>query len=112
MLYFPSGETVHAKTNDEAISLIEQEWDEVWFDYDMGGKFGQLESDYPSTILPVVDHIMMHALLYGCKFPIGIVVVHTANPVGRQQIATTLGQLYRVRHEDARRYTIAIVEPE
>src|SRR3712207_4331725 len=87
---FPDGETVHARTNEEAKLLLLEEWDEVWFDYDLGGVYGQLETIYESTVMPTVDAILYDIIVLKQKPKFDVAVVHTMNPTGREQIALAL----------------------
>jgi hypothetical protein len=110
LMHFAEGETVHANNNDDAIIALQSgDWDEVWFDHDMGGVYGRLDEDYESTIMPVVDWLEEKAALDEKTF-FTTAVIHTANPAGRQKIEAALKNWYKIRHVDARDYTYAIVQ--
>jgi hypothetical protein len=78
-------DAAYARTFTEGLRLIDsQPWDEVWLDHDLGGD---------DTIYPIVL-AMEEAAYYGCRFHIGMVFVHTDNPVGRQNITRALERYY------------------
>lgn len=71
-------ETTHVRTTDEAeLLLSDRSWDEVWFDFDMGGgsttmKLGRMVEAAPG------------------KYTMGNVYIHTANPDGATELAAAL----------------------
>lgn len=71
---------VYARTSTEAIPLLDQSWDSVWFDHDLGGD---------DTIGPVLDAIA-EAAFHGNPYQFRTGIVHTSNPPGRDMIARTL----------------------
>lgn len=84
----------YARNSEEGIADLFEPWDEVWFDHDLGGD---------DTIYPVILYIMETAF-YGRILPLGKVVIHTDNPVGRAMIEQQLGRYYKVVHVNAADY--------
>jgi hypothetical protein len=81
-----------ARTSTAGLGLLErhrdERLDELWLDHDLG------EAD---TIWPVVE-VLERAAFDGHPFDIGIVYVHSANPVGAAKMAQALERWeYRVR---------------
>ncbi len=81
-----------ARTSCEGIQLLEEHRDsfidELWLDHDLGGD---------DTIMPVVT-LLEEAAFNGRPFQIGVVFVHSANPVGAETVVRSLGRWnYRVR---------------
>lgn len=87
---------VYARSSLEALNILtpSSEWDEVWFDHDLGGD---------DTIYPVI-HFIEECAFFGRVLPIKQVVIHTSNPVGRKMIDRALQPLYSVMHVDAAEY--------
>ena len=89
------------RTVQEALPFLDQEWDEIYLDYDMGGK--PYETDDSLTIMPVVDRLIEIALPFSSdigllEYPrLPIIFVHTQNPVGRQRITLALERYYEVK---------------
>ena len=81
----PGDETRTARTVNEARFFLSQEsFDEVWWDYDMGGKSTtyQLAKD----IIRGKQYVNGHPLM----------IVHTGNPVGREDLIKTLETFFTV----------------
>lgn len=57
--------------------------DELWLDHDLGGN---------DTIRPVVDELE-HWWYRGTPLKIGVIVIHSANPVGRRYIEMAINKL-------------------
>ncbi|MFF2014105.1 cyclic-phosphate processing receiver domain-containing protein [Streptomyces sp. NPDC058195] len=86
------GATRIARTSSEGIQLLEEHRDsfidELWLDHDLGGD---------DTIMPVVT-LMEEAAFNGRPFQIGVVFVHSANPVGAETVVRSLARWsYRVQ---------------
>lgn len=77
----------YARTVKQAISLLEDPWDEVWFDHDLG------EGE---TVRPAVLWIEQQ-ISNGVKPEIAEVVVHSSNPSGAQWISEALERHYLTR---------------
>lgn len=75
------GEDVEiARTSKDALQLLaENSYSEIWFDHDLGGD---------DTTIPVVDYLAEMAF-NGNPYPARM-VIHTANPVGRENIKRAL----------------------
>lgn len=58
--------------------------DEIWLDYDLG-----YTSSWSDTADPVVDYLCELAF-NGTPYPVGVIVLHTANPVGRDKMRMVL----------------------
>ena len=87
-------DATYARTSADALGVLERDggWDEVWFDHDLGGD---------DTTIPVLDRIceLAHA---GTPVRIGLCVVHTSNPPGRDTLRRGLSRWgYRERVVDA-----------
>ena len=78
---------VHARTVAQAISLLEDPWDEVWFDHDLA------EGE---TVRPAVLWIE-HQIADGMKPEIGRVLIHSSNPSGANWIYEVLSRHYATR---------------
>lgn len=69
-----------ARTSEQALQMIRSNsYSELWLDHDLGGE---------DTIMPVVDMLAEKAF-NDEPYPADI-VVHTANPVGRETIVRVL----------------------
>ena len=78
---------ITARTSAEALEFLKLggEFDEIWFDHDLG----LLANGVPDTTMVIVD--FLSELAYnGTLYPVGLVYVHTSNPVGGKQIAASL----------------------
>ncbi|MFD7104845.1 cyclic-phosphate processing receiver domain-containing protein [Streptomyces celluloflavus] len=85
-----------ARTSREGIQLLQEHRDsfvdELWLDHDLGGD---------DTILPVVT-LMEEAAFSGRPFRIGMVFVHSANPIGAETVVRALARWdYQVRRATA-----------
>ena len=78
---------VHARTVAQAISLLEDPWDEVWFDHDLA------EGE---TVRPAVVWIEQQ-IADGTKPEIGRVLIHSSNPSGARWIYDVLSRHYVTR---------------
>lgn len=71
---------VRARTSAAGLAALhvlrEKPDGELWLDHDLGMVDGR-----PDTILPVLDQLA-RAASDGDPYPVGVVVVHTSNPVG------------------------------
>lgn len=81
-----------ARTSAAGVALLQRHRtgrvDELWLDHDLGGE---------DTIWPVVE-LLERAAFDGDALDIGIVYVHSANPVGAGKISQVLQRWgYRVR---------------
>lgn len=81
----PDDETVHVSTlTDAASQLADSEWDEVWFDFDMGP-----DEDMAGFARDIIqDNIKVAG--------IGRAIVHSMSPVGRMYLEATLSNKYNV----------------
>lgn len=84
--------TVVRNSNDAIAALEGEGWDEIWLDYDLGGK--PYETDDALTIMPFVDRLVDDAQLMSINLP--TIFVHTQNPVGRQRIKAALQRYYTI----------------
>jgi hypothetical protein len=78
---------VVARTSAEALEILKlaEAFDEIWFDHDLG----LLNNGVPDTTMVVVD--FLSELAYNdTPYPVGVVYVHTSNPVGGSQITSSL----------------------
>jgi hypothetical protein len=77
----------YARTVAQAVSLLEDPWDEVWFDHDLG--LGE-------TVRPAVLWIE-EQIANGVRPEIAQVVINSPNPSGVQWIYQALRQHYRTK---------------
>jgi hypothetical protein len=77
----------YARTVAQALSLLEDEWDEVWFDHDLG---------QGETVRPAVLWIEQQ-IANGVRPEIAQVVIHSSNPSGAEWIYQALRQHYRTK---------------
>jgi hypothetical protein len=77
----------YARTVAQAVSLLEDPWDEVWFDHDLG--LGE-------TVRPAVVWIE-EQIANGVRPEIAQVVIHSSNPTGVRWIYQALRQHYPTR---------------
>ncbi|MFE0187036.1 cyclic-phosphate processing receiver domain-containing protein [Streptomyces sp. NPDC058989] len=85
-----------ARTSREGVRLLQEHRDafidELWLDHDLGGD---------DSIMPVVT-LMEEAAFSGRPFHIGMVFVHSANPIGAETVVRSLTRWnYRVRRATA-----------
>lgn len=85
-----------ARSSGEGIKLLQEHRDsfidELWLDHDLGGD---------DTISPVVT-LMEEAAFNGRPFRIGMVFVHSANPIGAETVVRSLTRWnYHVRRATA-----------
>ncbi|MDP9794961.1 hypothetical protein J2S43_003473 [Catenuloplanes nepalensis] len=73
-----------ARTSSSGVELLgryrTERVDELWLDHDLGGD---------DTVWPVVE-VLEHAAFEGRPFDIGVIVIHSANPVGAAKMAQVL----------------------
>ncbi len=83
----PGGD-VHCRSSVEALALLASRPAvvQLWLDHDLGGD---------DTTRPVADELV-RAAHDGCPYPVEQVVVHTANPVGRDWLVSYLRRFYPV----------------
>jgi hypothetical protein len=74
----------YARTLAQALSLLEDPWDEVWFDHDLG---------QGETVRPAVLWIE-EKIANGVRPEIAQVIIHSSNPSGVQWIYQALRQHY------------------
>jgi hypothetical protein len=93
-----------ARTSAAALTILtsepEFEWDEIWLDHDLG----LLPEGWPDTIMRVVDYFCEQAFN---NFPVkvGVIKIHTSNPVGAKQMITSLERFgYEVQRVQAEIY--------
>lgn len=73
------------------LALLENDWDEIWLDHDLGGT--PYETDDSLTIMPVVR------MLETKDWPVmPVIYIHTMNPVGRANIVLALRDRYEIKH--------------
>lgn len=86
-----------ARTSQQALDILAQknDWDELWLDHDLGGD---------DTIMVIVDYLSEKAFLDE-PVNVGMVFIHTSNPVGRKQMKLTLDRYgYNTRLVDAEQF--------
>lgn len=77
------------RTAAQAIAALDEEdWDEIWLDFDLGGK--AYETDDDLTVMPLVS--VLESWEWKRNPP--IIYIHTMNPVGRNRIKAALGSRY------------------
>lgn len=78
-------EVTIARTSQEALTVLAADnvWDEVWFDHDLGEVDGRVD-----TTMPVVDYFAEQAF-NDTPVDVGIVYVHSSNPVGVKQMLSS-----------------------
>lgn len=89
-------EVTVARTSQEALTILAADnvWDEVWFDHDLGEVDGKID-----TIMTVVDYFAEQAF-NDTPVDVGIVYVHSSNPVGvRQMMASMQNYGYAVARQ-------------
>lgn len=84
-----TGMEVHiARTSKEALTLLqdnpEKEWDEIWFDHDLGMVDGKED-----TTLPVVDYLALQTF-EGNRITVRTAYIHTSNSAGARDLTTPL----------------------
>lgn len=93
----PKEKTKLARTSKEALQILQHErcFHELWLDHDLGGN---------DTTIPIVDYLCELAFKNIPK-QINTIYVHTANPVGKQQIIDSLTHYgYKPIPIDAQKY--------
>lgn len=87
---FPDHHSVtYARNSSEAIGLLENTaYDEVWFDHDLGLRLNDID-----TIWPVVE-FLEESNENDRRIEIDSIVIHTANPVGREGLRVALSRVY------------------
>lgn len=81
-----------ARTAVEGFRLMEAEpgFDEIWLDFDLGSTTGLPEwSRSYDTAMPCALWLAEQAF-FGVPYRVGKVVIHTANPVGREAMELLL----------------------
>lgn len=91
-----------ARTSASAVEILQKSprmWVQIWLDHDLGLVDGEED-----TIMPVVDYLCESAYR-GYPVPVELIVVHTANPVGRDRICQVLSNCgYNVMSVDPHEY--------
>jgi hypothetical protein len=77
----------YARTVDQAISLLTDEWDEVWFDFDLA--LGE-------NVVPILEWITTR-VREGQRPVIGEVVIHSSNRKGAGVVESVLRSHYSTR---------------
>lgn len=95
-----------ARTSHEALTILQASpdavWDEVWLDHDLG----LLSSGIPDTIMVIVDYFCERAFNDN-PVDVGLIKVHTSNPVGAQQMAVSLERFgYNIQRVQAEQFFI------
>ena len=84
-----TAQTTIARTSAQALTFLEEsnDWDEIWFDHDLG----ELTDGRVDSTMVIVDYLCEKAFN---DEPVnaGIIYIHTSNPVGAQNIATSLNR--------------------
>lgn len=85
-----------ARTGAAGVALLESlrhtRIEQLWLDHDLGGQ---------DTVLEVVA-LLEEAAFLGEAFDIGLILVHSGNPIGAQRVAAALSHYgYSVRRVDA-----------
>lgn len=96
----PAADVVVLRTSSDALTWLRQNTlpiSQLWLDHDLGGD---------DTIIPVI-HFLEEQYFLGSPVDIDTVFVHTANPVGAQQIMAALSHRYRTIRVPAIEYLIA-----
>ena len=87
----PYSDLAIARTSAEALEILkaepEKEWDEIWFDHDLGFT----PDGEPDTTLPVADYLAERSFFLD-PVKVGIVFIHTSNPVGARTLTVTLNR--------------------
>lgn len=91
----PLDDATTVRTCSEAILLVSEQWDEIWLDYDMGGK--PYETDDALTIMPFVNALVEYAKSAAPEDNLPTIYIHTMNPVGRSRITKILEECFEVR---------------
>jgi hypothetical protein len=79
---------IYARTSREGLALLgERPWRELWLDYDLG---------HGADIKPVVRVLEERAAL-GHPLEVGLICVHTSEPVQGEAMVAGLGRWYQVR---------------
>lgn len=88
-------EVVVARDSDSALCALQENrdrgFDMIFFDHDLG------ENDTTRRVAVMLEEMAFN----GSPYPVGTVVVHTSNSVGRSWLVASLGRSYRVRTVDA-----------
>ena len=90
-MYFPAE---YARTSEEGLAMLEQQWDEIWLDHDLGGD---------DTISPVVNRLCEMSFL-GTPVDVGCIIVHSSNPVANTIPKVLERYGYECRRVDAFNY--------
>lgn len=97
------GANLHIARNSlDALTILKEkvdmEWDEIWFDHDLGMVQGKED-----TTLPVADYLSERAF-FDDPVSIAKVIIHTSNPVGARALTSTLQRYgYRIIRVQAER---------
>lgn len=89
-------EAEYARTLLEANRLLlgGREWDQVWLDFDLGSQVTT------AGLARQVERMAQGGII----LPVGVFVLHTGNPVGREELHRALDHWYNVVDRDAGRY--------
>jgi hypothetical protein len=94
----PNDRLTHARTSAQGLALLEtQAWDELWLDYDLGA------GDDANRILNYLEQRFYEER----PVALGVIFVHSDNPVGAQRLALTLARYYPVVRRSATPYLSA-----
>lgn len=97
---------VSSRTSDDALSLLRKHRNEhiaeLWLDHDLG----MLPDGRDHTTMPVVDALLA-AAYDDHPYDIGLILLHTSNPVGAARMHQALAQAhYRVRRHAESIWTV------
>jgi len=83
---FGAFEAIYLRTARDALEKVSTSTNigELWLDHDLGGE---------DTTRPLAL-VLAEAAFNGDPLPIDVIVVHTANPVGRDWLTSTLSRWY------------------
>ena len=85
---YSNAEIVVARNSREALQYLKDntlvEFDAIWLDHDLGIVDGEKD-----TIMPIVDFLSEQSFV-GSPISVNTIYVHTSNPVGGNQMVTTL----------------------
>ena len=94
----PDDRLIYARTSAQGLALLATEsWDELWLDYDLG------EDDDANRVLDYLERRFYEER----PVALGVIFVHSDNPVGAQRLALTLARYYPVVRRSAIPYLSA-----
>jgi CheY-like chemotaxis protein len=84
-----------AFNSDEGISLLQQKPDVVFLDHDLGERYSSRDMSFIDTTVPVAEEIIR--LCKSNSSSIGLVIVHSMNIVGRNNLVNMLDPYVEVK---------------